>query len=586
MTGQYHALKNTSVYVTAGSFENYNGWVLDTQFIANMGSEYLLAHGLGKPVEDAVTRVTFPGTGDYRLWVYTRDWVSPWKHNMAPGIFKVIVGGQESPVVFGTQGPQWDWQDGGMININEFNVTILLRDLTGFEGRCAALFFTQDINFIPPADIQEIAQMRRILNGYEETQDLGSYDFIAAGGGIAGICAAVAAARRGLKTALIHDRYIPGGNNSSEVRVWSNGKSNMHPFPHLGNIVCELDPGTKFEWGQENGPGNTAELFEDEKKIKVLKNEPNIDLYSGHFLTGVDMDGNAIQNVIVYNVKTGVNGKIGAKYFADCTGDGDMGFYAGAHFETTTNGHMGMTNIWHLEETDSPHPFPRCPWAIDLSNVDFPGRKQVKSVYGQLGVKALGGWYWEAGMEHPPIEMAEYARDTNFRAMYGAVDCIKNIDGDFKNHRLAFAAYIAGKRESRRLFGDIVLSKSDVFSNTCFPDGIVPTTWSFDVHYPDRTFYTAFHEGDAFLTKDYHEVFPAPFFIPYRCLYSRNIDNLFMAGRDVSVTHDALGSVRVQRTGGMMGEVVGTAAAICFKYNCRPRTVYEKYLQELLDVFR
>jgi len=125
-----------------------------------------------------------------------------------------------------------------------------------------------------------------------------------------------------------------------------------------------------------------------------------------------------------------------------------------------------------------------------------------------------------------------------------------------------------------------VLTKSDVKKGIIFEDACVPSTWNFDVHYPDRRFYSAFHEGDGFLTKDYHEKFNTPYFIPYRCLYSRNIKNLFMAGRNVSVSHDALGTVRVMRTGGMMGEVIGKAAKICIEYKINPRDVYENHLEE------
>ena len=578
---RYRELKSVSAYVGAGAFDDYGGWSLDTQFIPNIGSGYLLAHGLGRPVKDAVTETSVPEAGDYRLWAFTKDWVSHWKQGMSPGIFKVIVGGRESPAVFGTQGREWGWQDGGIITIGSPRVSITLRDLTGFEGRCAGLLLTRDTGFVPPDGIDEVSQMRRALCGHEGILDLGRYDFLVAGGGIAGMCAAVAAAEKGLKTAFVHDRQVLGGNNSSEVRVWLAGETNKEPFPKLGDITRRFEQKEMFHYG----PENTAEIYEDDKKMAVLSSEPNIDLFLGHYLTGAETDGGAIESAVVYNVKTGTYGRIRAGMFADCTGDGTLGYHAGAHYEITTNGHMGMTNIWHLEETPSPQAFPRCPWAIDLSNADFPGRKKRGSVNGQADVNALGGWYWESGMEHPPIEMAEYARDTNLRAMYGAVDCIKNTDGDLENHYLKFAAYIGGKRESRRLFGDILLSKSDVFRKTAFPDGLVPSTWDFDVHYPDRKFYAAFHEGDAFLTKDYHEGFPAPFFIPYRCLYSRNVSNLFMAGRDVSVTHDALGSVRVMRTGGMMGEAVGTAAALCLRHNSTPRGIYETHLSELLDSF-
>ena len=179
-------------------------------------------------------------------------------------------------------------------------------------------------------------------------------------------------------------------------------------------------------------------------------------------------------------------------------------------------------------------------------------------------------------------EKAEYIRDLNFRAMYGAWDAVKNVDGEYPSHRLSFCAYIAGKRESRRLLGDVVLTKQDVQKGRYQEDGCVPSTWSFDVHYPDRRFYSAFHEGDAFIAGAYYEQFPGPYFVPYRVLYSRNIANLFMAGRNVSVSHDALGNVRVMRTGGMMGEVVGYAAKLCCKFDIQPREVYTEHLEEFI----
>lgn len=179
--------------------------------------------------------------------------------------------------------------------------------------------------------------------------------------------------------------------------------------------------------------------------------------------------------------------------------------------------------------------------------------------------------------------MGEYARDLNLRAMYGAWDALKNHDHDYDTWEIGESMVIGGMRESRRLFGDVLLTKSEVYQGIQYPDGCVPSFWNFDVHYPDPRFYRAFHEGDAFLTHDYHERFNKPFWVPYRCLYSRNIPNLFMAGRNVSVSHDALGTVRVMRTCGMMGEVVGLAASICTKYHTRPRSVYAVHLDEFMD---
>ncbi len=198
----------------------------------------------------------------------------------------------------------------------------------------------------------------------------------------------------------------------------------------------------------------------------------------------------------------------------------------------------------------------------------------------------MGCWFWESGCELDPIDYAEYVRDLNFRAMYGAWDTLKNHEGDYEDYKLAYASYIGGKRESRRVFGDVILTKNEVSKGVRFPDGCVPSTWNFDVHYPDRRFYAAFREGDSFITKDYHEHFNKPYFIPYRCLYSRNVNNLFMAGRNVSVSHDALGTVRVMRTCGMMGEAVGLAASLCVQKNVLPRGVYENYLDDFTALLR
>ena len=135
-------------------------------------------------------------------------------------------------------------------------------------------------------------------------------------------------------------------------------------------------------------------------------------------------------------------------------------------------------------------------------------------------------------------------RDWNFRAMYGAWDALKNVDKKYPNHKLNWAAHISGKRESRRLLGDVILSKKDLFDSKKYADGCVPTGWKIDLHLPEKRYEKGF-EGDAFISKALFTDYPRPYWIPYRCLYSRNVPNLFMAGRDVSVTHGALGSVWV-----------------------------------------
>src|SRR5262249_3122306 len=149
----------------------------------------------------------------------------------------------------------------------------------------------------------------------------------------------------------------------------------------------------------------------------------------------------------------------------------------------------------------------------------------------------------------------ELVRDQNLRAMYGAWDTLKNVDGKFPNHRLKWAAFVAGKRESRRLLGDVIVTGDDFRNQTAFPDACFPCTWDLDLHYPNAAY--AAKEPDPFISKANFGKYKGPYWAPYRCLYSRNIDNLFMAGRDISVTHEALGAVRVMRTCGMMGEITG-----------------------------
>ena len=557
---------STTVLVEAERFDNLGGWVLDQQFMDQMGSPFLLAHGLGIPVNDATTTVAFAKPGQYRVWVRTRDWVAPWRMPGSPGRFQISVAGRKLDPVFGTVNAEWHWQDGGTVNIRDLEVKLALHDLAGFEGRCDAILFTKDLSSSPPNKDPAMAMWRRKLLGLSKGPvEAGQYDLVVVGGGIAGTCASLSAARRGVKVALIQDRPVLGGNNSSEVRVWLGGETNYEPYLRIGDIVRELEPARRAHYG----PDNTAELYEDERRIELVRAERNITLFLQHRANQVEMRGKTIIAVIAQHTRTGRRQRFVGKYFADCTGDGCIGYLAGADYEMTTTGHMGRCNLWNVVDTGKPVSFPRCPWAIDLSDKPFP-----------LKEMQLGGWYWESGFDHDPFEKGEYIRDLNFRAMYGAWDALKNTRGLYPNHKLNWAAYISGKRESRRLFGDIILNKDDVVGGVIYPDRCVPATWSIDLHLPDPK-YDEGWDGDEFISKAYYTHYAKPYWIPYRCLYSRNIQNLFMAGRDISVTHEALGAVRVMRTCGMMGEVVGMAASICKKHNSIPRGVYTDHLERL-----
>jgi len=566
-----------SVLIEAEAFGNCGGWVVDPQFMDVMGSPYLLAHGLGRPVPDAVTTVELPGPGVYRVWVRTKDWVATWKAPGTPGRFQLLVDSQPLGATCGTQGAEWHWQSGGVVRIENQRIALALHDLTGFEGRCDAILFTTDETLVPPNHDPELAVFRRKLLGYPETPESGGpFDLVVVGGGMAGTCASVTAARLGLKVALVQDRPVLGGNNSSEVRVWLQGARSKEPWPRIGDVVAELEQPRRAHYG----PANTADLYEDEKKLALARAEPNLRLFLEHRVNGVEIDAHQIRAVIAQDIHSGRRLRLAGRCFADCTGDGAVGFLAGADFEMEPTGRMGPCNLWNVKETPGPAPFPRCAWALDLSERPFPGRGKTKPNTDQLG-----GWYWESGFDRDPILQAEYVRDWNFRAMYGAWDALKNVDRVLPNHTLNWAAYIMGRRESRRLLGDVVLTKADLEQGRKFPDGCVPTGWEIDLHLPDPRYERGF-EGDAFISKAEYGTYPMPFWVPYRCLYSRNVENLFMAGRDASVTHEALGAVRVMRTGGCMGEVVGMAASLCLKHSSSPRSVYEKHLADLQDLMR
>jgi len=552
-----------TVLVEAEAFEHLGGWVVDQQFMDEMGSPYVLAHGLGEPVADANTTVTLPAAGRYRVWVRTRDWVAPWKAPGAPGRFEVRLDGKALAATFGTEGADWHWQDGGAVEIAGGKVRLALRDLTGFEGRCDAICFTPKGGAAPPDDVKALTALRRKLGVLaEKPGEAGRFDLVVVGGGIAGTAASLSAARLGLKVALVQDRPVLGGNNSSEVRVWLQGETNFPPYPRIGDLTREMEPRRRA-----HGPtGNAAELYEDDRRIALVKAEKSISLFLGWRGNAVEMKGGRIAAVVAQHIRTADRLRFEARLVADCTGHGVIGALAGADYEMTAKGHMGRSNLWNIVDTGRPQTFPRCAWALDLSDKPFPQR--------------LGVWFWESGFDHDPLAKGEYIRDANLRAMYGAWDALKNVRRKYPNHKLAWAAYVAGTRESRRLLGDVVLTKKDLLTGRALPDACVPATWSIDLHLPDKRYDKGF-EGDAFISKALFTHFKKPAWVPYRCLYSRNVPNLFMAGRDISVTHEALGSVRVMRTTGMMGEVVGMAASICKAYDTTPRGVYRDYLAQL-----
>ena len=572
----------THVWVEAENFVRKGGWVVDQQFMDIMGSSYLMAHGLGVPVEDAVTDVDFPKQGKYQVYVRTYNWTSPWFSGKGPGAFTVSVNGKTLPDTVGITGNRWEWQKVGTVEITQKRNTVQLHDLTGFNGRCDALLFTTDASFVPPTDGASLESFRRKCLGLKKPQKVGNFDLVVTGGGIAGICAAVSAARLGLQVALINDRPVLGGNNSSEIRVHLGGRIEAQPYDQLGNLIKEFGP-------ERGGNAQPASYYEDDKKAAFVAAEKNITLFPNYRVVKTKTKKNRITGVIARHIESSREILVSAPLFVDCTGDGTVGVLSGADYamgresrdqygeptapEKADSMTMGASVQWYSEESADASRFPEFCYGID-----FNAQNAEKVTKGE--------WTWETGMNRNQITEFEQIRDYGLLVVFSNWSYLKNESGDpaYRNRRLAWVAYISGKRESRRLLGDYILTENDIRNYIEYEDGTASTTWSIDLHDPDPINSRNFPGREFKAISKQTNIYPYP--IPYRCLYSRNIENLFMAGRNISVSHTALGTVRVMRTTGMMGEVVGMAAYLCKKHNASPRDIYPQYWDEMLPLLQ
>jgi hypothetical protein len=603
--------------IDAESLADIGGWVVDQQSMDQMGSPYLMAHGLGEKVKDARTRIQIVKGGKHRIWVRTRDWAGKWKTDEfkgpmrasgSPGIFQVVIDKQPLKPLFGEHGAEWHWQDGGIIDLTAGEHDLALRDLAGFNARCDVLLLSDKLGFRPGDSLEEIQALRDRLQPHQkEVQNKGDYDLVVVGGGMAGICTAISSARYGCKVAFIQDRPVLGGNNSSEVRVGLSGLIRQEPYPEIGNLVDQLDPvGHWTLWDANRRPelkrskevkgiiqahpekkqhnAGPASNYGDEKKLRYVLAEKNITLFLNTRANGVRMKGDKIAAVMGQNIRTGEKMRVTGRIFADCTGDGNLGALAKADFRigreskgqtqeelapsVEDNLVMGTSVQWNTRVEAEASGFPETPWAIG-----FTDKTCVKATHGD--------WNWETGFRLNHATQMEEIRDYALRVVFGNWSVLKNNPQPnwkkkFGRRKLNWVAYIGGKRESRRLLGEVILKQQDIVEAKPFPDASATTTWSIDLHYPKKPACAC----DAFQSTARH-VRIKPYPIPYRCFYSRNVPNLMMAGRNISVTHVALGTVRVMRTTGMMGEVIGMANAIMKKHNCLPKDVYTNHLDEL-----
>ena len=564
--------KNWKLWIDTMSFKDCGGWKKDTQFTHLMGSGYLLAcEAPGVPVKDAETDFTVPAEGTYRIWARARNWY----YQYAPGKFSVSVDGKESGTVLGAlMSSEWLWQIAGDFRLAAGKHSVRLHDLTGYFGRCSSLVITNDCDYVPPRPVDAFEAERAACLGLSlEPADEGNWDVLVAGGGPGGVPAAIAAARHGSRTVLITNRPILGGNSSSEAGVNYNGASARQPNAREGGITEEL-----IRLKGHSGCSWTAALE------KLCKAEKNLTVVCNRHVYAAETKDGKILNVTARDTVKGTRHRYTAKMYIDCTGDSWMAYAAGARYR------IGREAKWqHGEDfapeqpdlltmsgtlmnprmTDTGHPvsYQAPEWVPVLPE----GKKFGRNIEG-IGMV----WWAEAPNVLDDLFDAELARDEIFRVYLAYFNYLKNLWDEkdrAADYAFEFMNHIDAKRESRRILGDYILTQQDCMAGRDFPDTVCHAGWPIDIHHP-KGIYSGM-EGPFFSNTHVPLVK-----IPFRCLYSVNIRNLLMAGRNISVTHVALGTTRLQGTIANMGQAAGTAAALCVQKNITPRVLDTEYLSE------
>lgn len=400
--------------------------------------------------------------------------------------------------------------------------------------------------------------------------------FCVIGGGLSGVCAAIAAARHGVKTLIMQERPMFGGNASSEVRMWICGAHNC------------LETGIIEELRLENlyrNPNSNYSIWDSVLFEKVRFQENLTALLNCSCIEVEKDDNNNIVSVTGHQQTTQTYHKIEADYFADCSGDSIVAHLSGAEYRIGREGKeefgetlaqekpdrktMGLSCILQAREYDRPQKYIPPVWANKYPDDDsFPARGHLMDYYQNF-------WWLELGGDADSIADTETLRDELLKDAYGIWDHIKN-QGDHKadNWAIDWVGIFPGKRESRRCTGDFILSEKDILSGGKFDDIIAYGGWGIDDHHPG---------GFRYFGKANINIVPKqPYGIPLRCLYSRNINNLLFAGRNISATHTALSSTRVMATCSLLGQAVGCAVA-CAAANggISPREAAQKHIRDI-----
>ncbi len=416
-------------------------------------------------------------------------------------------------------------------------------------------------------------------------------DFVVAGGGLSGVCAAISAARKGVKTILVQDRPVLGGNASSEVRLWALGATshmgNNNRWSREGGVIDEI----MVENTYRNKEGNP--IIFDTVLLEKVKEEENITLLLNTAVSGLaKSDGRNIKEVYAFNPQNSTNYTIEAPLFCDATGDGVVAFQAGASFRIGAEskeefgelfapdesyGHLlGHSMFFYSKEVDHPVKYVAPSYALkDISAI--PRHKVIRK-----NQKGCNFWWFEYGGRLDTIHDTEDIKWELSKVIYGVWDYIKN-SGEFEgveNLDLEWVGNIPGKRESRRFEGLYMMKQQDVLGQQSFDDAIAYGGWALDLHPADGV-YSELSGCTQWHSKGVYD-------IPYRSFVSKDIDNLFLAGRIISSSHVAFGSTRVMVTCGFGAQAVGVAAALCKEEEIKPAQVLEnnriKTLQNELNL--
>lgn len=401
-------------------------------------------------------------------------------------------------------------------------------------------------------------------------------DLCVVGGGMSGLCCAVAAARKGLKTVLVQDRPVLGGNASSEIRMWICG----------AHGVDNRETGIIEEILLENFYQNRGLKYPlwDSVLYETAMAEPNLTLLLNSSCFEAEMDGNEIASIKAWQSNAETFHIVTAKYFADCSGDSILAPLSGAEYmygreakkdfnetippEKADKKTMGMSCLFQIRETSEKVEFIPPKWAYKYeTDEDLPYKDHDKT---------SNYWWIELGGEWDCIHDTDKCRDELLKICYGVWDHMKNHgDHGVDNWELEWIGFLPGKRESRRYVGKYIVNQNDVENEGRFDDMVAYAGWTMDDHFPEGFYYTPGHPTI------YHPA-PQPWGLPLRCMISKNIENLTFAGRNISVTHSALSSTRVMATCSVLGQALGTAIAKAVRENVKVEDVDIYELQNTL----